>query len=115
MADEGTNLKLQQVRDCQITNVCVNDDTFPQALDALPLQEREAVNTVWANFSASPHPRRALILQGLLTMCCFSQLSLLVDQLSYIIRIDPFSVLPHEVSLRVLTTSTPLHSAGLLK
>lgn len=35
-------------------------------------------------------------------MCCFSQLSLLVDQLSYIIRIDPFSVLPHEVSLRVL-------------
>ena len=74
-----------------------------QALDALPLQEREAVNAVWANFSASPHPRRALILQGLLTMCCFSQLSLLADQLSYIIRIDPFSVLPHEVSLRVLT------------
>ena len=36
-------------------------------------------------------------------MCCFSQLSLLADQLSYIIRIDPFSVLPHEVSLRVLT------------
>ena len=36
-------------------------------------------------------------------MCCFSQLSLLVDQLSYIIRIDPFSILPHEVSLRVLT------------
>ena len=61
------------------------------------------MNTVWANFSASPHPRRALILQGLLTMCCFSQLSLLVDQLSYIIRIDPFSILPHEVSLRVLT------------
>ena len=36
-------------------------------------------------------------------MCCFSQLSLLADQLSYIIRIDPFSILPHEVSLRVLT------------
>ena len=35
-------------------------------------------------------------------MCCFSQLSLLADQLSHIIRIDPFSVLPHEVSLRVL-------------
>ncbi|KAF9653171.1 WD40 repeat-like protein [Thelephora ganbajun] len=86
MADGGTNLKLQQ------------------ALDALPLQEREAVNTIWANFSASPHPRRALILQGLLTMCCFSQLSLLVDQLSYIIRIDPFSVLPHEISLRVLAS-----------
>ncbi|KAF9821571.1 hypothetical protein IEO21_00417 [Rhodonia placenta] len=84
MADEGTNLKLQQ------------------ALDALPVEEREAVNAVWSNFSSSPHPRRALILQGLLTMCCFSQLSLLSDQLSYLIRLDPFVVLPREVSLKIL-------------
>ncbi|EMD34520.1 hypothetical protein CERSUDRAFT_55151 [Gelatoporia subvermispora B] len=84
MADEGTNLKLQQ------------------ALDALPVQEREAVNAVWSNFSSSPHPRRALILHGLLTMCCFSQLSLLSDQLSHLIRIDPFAVLPSEVSLKIL-------------
>ncbi|OBZ75057.1 putative E3 ubiquitin ligase complex SCF subunit sconB [Grifola frondosa] len=84
MADEGTNLKLQQ------------------ALDALPVQERQAVNAVWSNFSSSPHPRRALILQGLLTMCCFSQLSLLTEQLSHLIRIDPFTVLPREVSLKIL-------------
>ncbi|CCM03916.1 uncharacterized protein FIBRA_06067 [Fibroporia radiculosa] len=84
MADEGTNLKLQQ------------------ALDALPVEEREAVNAVWSNFSSSPHPRRALILQGLLTMCCFSQLSLLSEHLSHLIRLDPFAVLPREVSLRVL-------------
>lgn len=73
-----------------------------QALDALPVEEREAVNTVWTNFSSSPHPRRALILQGLLTMCCFSQLSLLTEQLSHLIRIDPFTVLPREVSLKIL-------------
>ncbi|KAI0730379.1 WD40 repeat-like protein [Fomitopsis betulina] len=84
MADEGTNLKLQQ------------------ALDALPVEEREAVNAVWSNFSSSPHPRRALILQGLLTMCCFSQLSLLSDQLAHLIRLDPFAVIPREVSLRIL-------------
>ncbi|KII88778.1 hypothetical protein PLICRDRAFT_141328 [Plicaturopsis crispa FD-325 SS-3] len=84
MADEGTNLKLQQ------------------SLDALPLEEREAVNAVWSNFSSSSHPRRALILQGLLTMCCFSQLSLLTEQLAHLIRIDPFSVLPGEVSLKIL-------------
>ncbi|KAF5330734.1 hypothetical protein D9619_005750 [Psilocybe cf. subviscida] len=84
MADEGTNLKLQQ------------------SLDALPVAEREAVNAVWSNFSSSSHPRRALILQGLLTMCCFSQLSLLTDQLAHLIRIDPFAVLPREVSLKVL-------------
>ncbi|KAH9923993.1 WD40 repeat-like protein [Epithele typhae] len=84
MADEGTNLKLQQ------------------ALDALPVAEREAVSVIWSNFSSSPHPRRALILSGLLTMCCFSQLSLLTEQLAHLIRIDPFVILPHEVSLKVL-------------
>ncbi|PPQ66855.1 hypothetical protein CVT26_009634 [Gymnopilus dilepis] len=84
MADEGTNLKLQQ------------------SLDALPLEEREAVSAVWSNFSSSSHPRRALILQGLLTMCCFSQLSLLTEQLAHLIRIDPFAVLPREVSLKIL-------------
>ncbi|KZP24832.1 WD40 repeat-like protein [Athelia psychrophila] len=84
MADEGTNLKLQQ------------------CLDALPVQERESVNAIWSNFSSSSHPRRALILQGLLTMCCFSQLSLLTEQLAQLIRIDCFSVFPREVSLKVL-------------
>ena len=73
-----------------------------QSLDALPFAEREAVNAVWSNFSSSSHPRRALILQGLLTMCCFSQLSLLTEQLAHLIRIDPFTVLPREVSLKVL-------------
>ncbi|KAI0637335.1 WD40-repeat-containing domain protein [Trametes polyzona] len=84
MADEGTNLKLQQ------------------ALDALPVAERESISAIWSSFSSSPHPRRALILQGLLTMCCFSQLSLLTEQLAQLIRIDPFAVLPREVSLKVL-------------
>jgi F-box/WD-40 domain protein MET30 len=84
MADEGTNLKLQQ------------------SLDALPLEEREAVNAIWSNFSWSSHPRRAIILHGLLTMCCFSQLSLLSEQLAHLIRLDPFSVLPLEVALRIL-------------
>ncbi|KAG6833187.1 hypothetical protein H0H87_010249 [Tephrocybe sp. NHM501043] len=84
MADEGTNLKLQQ------------------SLDAMPLEERQAVNAIWSNFSSSSHPRRALILQGLLTMCCFSQLSLLTEHLSHLIRIDPFACLPREVSLKIL-------------
>ncbi|KAG9318377.1 WD40 repeat-like protein [Chiua virens] len=84
MADQGTNLKLQQ------------------ALDALPEEERQVVNSIWSNFSSSSHPRRELILQGLLTMCCFSQLSLLTEQLGHLIRIDPFTVLPREVSLKIL-------------
>jgi len=35
-------------------------------------------------------------------MSCFSQLSLLTDALSHLIRIDPFTVFPREVSLKVL-------------
>lgn len=73
-----------------------------QSLDALPLEEREQVNAIWSAFSSSSHPRRALILQGLLTMCCFSQLSLLTEQLAHLIRIDPFVVLPREICLKVL-------------
>lgn len=85
MADEGMNWKLQH------------------SLDKLPVEERESVNAIWSNFSSSSHPRRALILQGLLTMCCFSQLSLLTEQLAHLIRIDPFVVLPREVGLKILS------------
>ncbi|KAJ2917651.1 hypothetical protein MD484_g2785, partial [Candolleomyces efflorescens] len=100
MADEGMNLKLQQVRSSHLLSLRIL--TRPQSLDALPIQEREAVNAVWTNFSQSSHPRRALILQGLLTMCCFSQLSLLTEQLSHLIRIDPFAVLPREIAMTIL-------------
>jgi F-box/WD-40 domain protein MET30 len=66
-----------------------------------PITHLEAVNAIWLGFSSSSHPRE-LIPQGLLTMCCFSQLSLLAEQLGQLIRIDPFGVLPREVSLKGL-------------
>ncbi|EJD02082.1 WD40 repeat-like protein [Fomitiporia mediterranea MF3/22] len=84
MADEGTNLKIQK------------------SLDALPVEDRETVNAIWTSFSSSPHSRRLVILRGILTMCCFSQLSMLSEHLHTLIRLDPFSVLPREISLKVL-------------
>ncbi|KAL5529420.1 hypothetical protein ACEPAG_5405 [Sanghuangporus baumii] len=84
MADEGTNLKIQQ------------------ALDDLPLEDRQVVSTIWTNFSSSPHSRRVVILEGILTMCCFSQLSMISEHLRTLIRLDPFSVLPREICLKVL-------------
>ncbi|PWN50741.1 hypothetical protein IE53DRAFT_386934 [Violaceomyces palustris] len=84
MADEGMTAKLQK------------------SIESLPLSDQTAVNTVWSLFSSSSHSRRALILQGILTMCCFSQLSLLSSELALAIRIDPFSLFPREVSLKVL-------------
>lgn len=84
MADEGANARLQK------------------SIDGLSYDEKKAVNTVWSLFSSSPHSRRALILRGILTMCCFSQLSLLSSELAMAIRIDPFTLFPADVSLRVL-------------
>jgi hypothetical protein len=76
--------------------------TLAQSLDALPLSERAAITSLWSTFSSSPHPKRKIILEGILTMCCFSQLSHLSESLSQIIRVDPFSLFPKEVSLKVL-------------
>ncbi|PWN28228.1 hypothetical protein BDZ90DRAFT_231979 [Jaminaea rosea] len=84
MADEGTVGKLQR------------------SIESLPLADQTAVNSVWSIFSSSSHARRALILQGILSMCCFSQLSLLSSELALAIRIDPFCLFPREVSLKVL-------------
>lgn len=60
------------------------------------------INTLWSMFSSSPHPNRAIILKGILTMCCSSQLSLLSEHVPQLLRIDPFFVFPREISLRVL-------------
>ncbi|KAF8334328.1 WD40 repeat-like protein [Cantharellus anzutake] len=84
MADEGVSLKLQK------------------SLDSLPVSERETVSTLWSMFSSSTHAHRQIILQGLLTMCCSSQLSLLNEQVPQLLRIDPFLAFPREVSLQVL-------------
>lgn len=73
-----------------------------QSIEALPLADQTAVNTAWSLFSSSSHARRALILQGILSMCCFSQLSFLSSELALAIRIDPFCLFPREVSLKVL-------------
>jgi F-box/WD-40 domain protein MET30 len=101
MADEGANVAMQQVS-LPLSPRCQFDPILQQSLDALPVAEREVVNRIWSTFSSSTHPSRCLILKGLLTMCCFSQLSLLSQELHNIIRIDPFSVFPPEISLRIL-------------
>ncbi|KAH9469769.1 hypothetical protein Pst134EA_007046 [Puccinia striiformis f. sp. tritici] len=85
MANEGTNRALQE------------------AIENLPQTDQEAINTVWSVFSASNVTRRRLILTGLLTICCPSQLTFLTDSLRSACRTDPFSRLPKELSLRILS------------
>ncbi|WWC91153.1 uncharacterized protein L201_006094 [Kwoniella dendrophila CBS 6074] len=89
------------VRHKQMANQNVNEK-LQRSLDNLNQSERAAITSMWSTFSNAPHGKRKLILEGILTMCCFSQLSHLSDSLNQIIRIDPFSLLPRETSLRIL-------------
>ncbi|SCZ90127.1 BZ3500_MvSof-1268-A1-R1_Chr9g10719 [Microbotryum saponariae] len=85
MANGGTNLMLQK------------------SIENLPPHDQNAVNTIWSLFSSSPSKRRLLILRGLLTIACPSQLSFLQDALTLEMRLDPIELLPREVSLKVFS------------
>ncbi|KAM9899678.1 hypothetical protein OXX79_005596 [Metschnikowia pulcherrima] len=71
-------------------------------LEQLPPRDREAISHVWSIFSAAPHAQRALILKGLVSQCCFPQLSTISQEINQLIRIDFIATLPVEISLKIL-------------
>lgn len=71
-------------------------------LEEMPRRDREAISHVWSIFSAAPNQHRMLILQGLLSQCCFPQLSLISQEVSSLIKIDFITTLPSEISLKIL-------------
>ncbi|KAH3688432.1 hypothetical protein WICPIJ_000571 [Wickerhamomyces pijperi] len=71
-------------------------------IEKLPRSEQNAINNIWSTFSASSSSNRNLIIQGLLTQCCFPQLSFISQEISSLIRIDFISTLPLELSLKIL-------------
>ncbi|GAA6018592.1 hypothetical protein JCM10207_007229 [Rhodosporidiobolus poonsookiae] len=94
--------------DCK--NVCIRHQRMANGATNLMLQktieglaphEQQAVNTIWSLFSSSPSKRRLLILRGLLTIACPSQLSFLQEALNLEMRLDPVELLPREVSLKI--------------
>ena len=71
-------------------------------MESLSGKDKEAINTVWNIFSGAPAKQRRLILDGILNVCCFPQLSLLHGRIKNLIAIDFPSVLPTELSLKIL-------------
>lgn len=71
-------------------------------MEKLPSRDQEALSHVWSIFSAAPDQHRSLILQGILSQCCFPQLSFIAQEVSQLIRIDFISTLPMEISLKIL-------------
>lgn len=72
-------------------------------MDVLPQSDRQAITHIWSLFSAAPPFHRKLILQGILSQCCFPQLSFIASQLNELIRIDYISALPSEISYKILS------------
>ena len=79
-------------------------DKLQKNLEKLPESDRQAVVQVWSLFSAAPSKHRNLMLQGILTQCCFPQLSFMSANVQKLIKIDFLSALPPEISFRILSS-----------
>ncbi|KAH8898335.1 WD40 repeat-like protein [Thozetella sp. PMI_491] len=71
-------------------------------LDKLPAADQQAITHVWSLFSAAPTKHRDLMLQGVITMCCFPQLSRVSREVSEQLKIDFITFLPVEISQKIL-------------
>ncbi|KAI9799958.1 MAG: hypothetical protein M1825_004329 [Sarcosagium campestre] len=87
-------------------------DQLQKELDTLSQADQSGIAHVWSLFSAAPAKLRHLMLSGILTQCCFSQLSFLADSVRDLIRIDFLAALPPEVSFKILCS---LDTASLCK
>ncbi|KFA66074.1 hypothetical protein S40285_08145 [Stachybotrys chlorohalonatus IBT 40285] len=71
-------------------------------LSSLSSADQEAVTHVWSLFSAAPSKHRELMIQGIMTQCCFPQLSLVSREVHEQLKIDFLTALPSELSLKIL-------------
>lgn len=79
----------------QLTNIQNKLSTFSR-------EDQQAITSVWSTFSNSSYARRALILQGLISQCCFPQLSVVSHEISHLLKIDFIDMLPCEIGLKIL-------------
>ncbi|PHH86782.1 hypothetical protein CDD83_9762 [Cordyceps sp. RAO-2017] len=71
-------------------------------LNNLPVADQEAITHVWSLFSAAPSKHRDLMLQGIITQCCFPQLSTVSREVQEQLKIDFLAALPTELSYKIL-------------
>ncbi|KAI8337278.1 quinon protein alcohol dehydrogenase-like superfamily [Chlamydoabsidia padenii] len=66
-------------------------------------KEQQAIQQAWNIFNSASSPQRLLILRGLLSSCCSSQLSYLWTNVQSLLRTDFSLILPTEITLRIFT------------
>ncbi|KAF1966685.1 WD40 repeat-like protein [Bimuria novae-zelandiae CBS 107.79] len=64
--------------------------------------DQQSIANVWSLFSAAPARQRNLMLQGILSTCCFPQLSFISSNVRNLIKIDFLSALPPELGFKIL-------------
>ncbi|KAF7193539.1 putative E3 ubiquitin ligase complex SCF subunit sconB [Pseudocercospora fuligena] len=82
-----------------------NEPSMEQLQDemsGLSQSDQQAISHVWSLFSAAPAKHRNLMLQGILTQCCFPQLSFISANVRDLIKIDFLSALPPELGFKIL-------------
>ncbi|KAG0170640.1 hypothetical protein DFQ30_002211 [Apophysomyces sp. BC1015] len=72
-------------------------------LDKVPPGDRQPIAHIWSVFSSAAAAQRLMILQGLLSTCCSSQLSFLSDALPPLLRIDFTVIFPPELCIQIFT------------
>ncbi|KAK0818939.1 hypothetical protein LTR75_002395 [Friedmanniomyces endolithicus] len=77
-------------------------DQLQTGLASLTQADQQAISHVWSLFSAAPAKHRNLMLQGILTRCCFPQLSFISANVRDLIKIDFLSALPAELGFKIL-------------
>ncbi|KAI5307264.1 hypothetical protein KEM56_001558 [Ascosphaera pollenicola] len=87
-------------------------DELQRELHTLPAADQQSMAHFWSLFSAAPFKHRNLMLQGILSQCCFPQLSYLAGVIDDLIRIDFLVTLPNEISFQILSY---LDTASLCK
>ncbi|CAK7271340.1 hypothetical protein SEPCBS119000_004550 [Sporothrix epigloea] len=65
-----------------------------QELEKLQPDDQQAITHVWSLFSAAPTKQRDLMLQGIMTQCCFPQLSKVAREVADQLKIDFITALP---------------------
>lgn len=72
-------------------------------ISQLPASEQVEIHHIISKFTNSNDKIRTLIIDGILNSCCFPQLSYASTQLKQMIKIDFISILPQELSLKILS------------
>ncbi|KZF21668.1 putative E3 ubiquitin ligase complex SCF subunit sconB [Xylona heveae TC161] len=77
-------------------------EQLQRELETLSMADQQGIAHVWSLFSAAPSKLRNLMLRGILSQCCFPQLSFISASIRDLIRIDFISALPPEISFKIL-------------